>query len=134
MALSVRMDPLLEKELESTSRRRGITKSQFIIEAVELALGRKDAYQLLLKVRGNVAADSPNARNVQGAQDAQDAEQHATPQPVSTRDRVQEKLRSRHAEDTADWLAARAEPKKPDVPAAAAAAAAALAPRRTRRK
>jgi len=121
----VRMDPLLEKELESTSRRRGITKSQFIIEAVELALGRKDAYQRLLKVRGTVTADSQDNQN---AQAAPAPEKRAMPQPASTRDRVREKLRSRHAEDTADWLAARAEPKKPYVLAPASA------PRRTRRK
>lgn len=129
MALSVRMDPLLEKELESTSRRRGITKSQFIIEAVELALGRKDAYQLLLKVRGSVA---PNA---QEALEPQDVIKRPIPQSANTRDRVQEKLRSRHAEDTADWLAARAAPKKPDVSASASAPASAPVPvpRRTRR-
>ena len=42
MAVSVRMDPLMEKELELAARRQGITKSQFIIAAVERALGRKD--------------------------------------------------------------------------------------------
>lgn len=42
MAVSVRMDPLLEKELEQAARRLGQTKSQFIIDAVERALGRKD--------------------------------------------------------------------------------------------
>lgn len=42
MAVSVRMDPLLEKELDAAAKRRGITKSQFIVEAVERALGRKD--------------------------------------------------------------------------------------------
>ena len=34
MAVSVRMDPLLEKELELAARRQGITKSQFIVDAV----------------------------------------------------------------------------------------------------
>ena len=40
MAVSVRMSPLLEKELELAAQRKGVTKSQFIIEAVERALGR----------------------------------------------------------------------------------------------
>jgi RHH-type rel operon transcriptional repressor/antitoxin RelB len=44
------MDPLMEKELELTARRQGITKSQFIIEAVERALGRKDPAALYRKV------------------------------------------------------------------------------------
>ena len=41
MAVSVRMNALLEKELEQAAQRKGITKSQFIIDAVESALGRK---------------------------------------------------------------------------------------------
>ena len=31
MAVSVRMDPLLEKQLELAAQRKGVTKSQFII-------------------------------------------------------------------------------------------------------
>ncbi|MDR1968950.1 MAG: hypothetical protein LBQ32_09720 [Burkholderiaceae bacterium] len=50
MAVSVRMDPLIEKELELAAKRQGITKSQFIIEAVERALGRKDPAALYRKV------------------------------------------------------------------------------------
>ena len=37
MAVSVRMNPLLEKELELAASRLGVTKSQFIIAAVERA-------------------------------------------------------------------------------------------------
>ena len=51
MAVSVRMNPLLEKELELASKRRGITKSQFIIEAVERSLGRKDPYKLMVALQ-----------------------------------------------------------------------------------
>ena len=47
MAVSVRMDPLLEGELEQAAQRQGITKSQFIIAAVERALGRKNPYELM---------------------------------------------------------------------------------------
>lgn len=57
MAVSVRMDPLLEKELELAAQRQGVTKSQFIIDAVERALGRKDPYQLLLQVQAEAAQD-----------------------------------------------------------------------------
>lgn len=42
MAVSVRMDPLMERALELAAKRQGITKSQFIIAAVERALGHKD--------------------------------------------------------------------------------------------
>ena len=45
MAVSVRMEPLLERELEQAARRQGVTKSQFIIAAVERALGRKDVHR-----------------------------------------------------------------------------------------
>ena len=48
MAVSVRMDPLLEIELQQAAERQGITKSQFIIAAVERALGRKNPYALML--------------------------------------------------------------------------------------
>ena len=42
MAVSVRMDPLLKKELALAAQRQGMTKSQFIIAAVERALARKN--------------------------------------------------------------------------------------------
>ena len=55
MAVSVRMDPLLEKELEQAAKRQGITKSQFIIAAVERALGRKAPAVLYRKVMEEAA-------------------------------------------------------------------------------
>lgn len=51
MAVSVRMDPLLERELELAAKRKGITKSQFIIEAVERSLGRKNPYELMVALK-----------------------------------------------------------------------------------
>ena len=51
MAVSVRMDPLLEKQLDQAAKRQGITKSQFIIDAVERALGRKNPYELMLALK-----------------------------------------------------------------------------------
>ncbi|MCL1960333.1 MAG: hypothetical protein FWG56_00800 [Desulfovibrionaceae bacterium] len=54
MAVSVRMDPLIEKELEQAAKRQGITKSQFIIDAVERALGRKDPAVLYHRVMEEV--------------------------------------------------------------------------------
>ena len=41
MAVSVRKDPLPEKQLELAAQRKGVTKSQFIIDAVERALNCK---------------------------------------------------------------------------------------------
>ena len=58
MAVSVRMDPLLEIELEQAAQRQGITKSQFIIAAVERALGRKNPYELMLSLK----AQEPRSR------------------------------------------------------------------------
>ena len=51
MAVSVRMDPLLEAELAHAAERQGVTKSQFIIAAVERALGRKNPYELMLALQ-----------------------------------------------------------------------------------
>jgi predicted DNA-binding protein len=50
MTVSVRMDPLLEREIETAAKRLGKTKSQFIIDAVERALGRKNPYELLTRL------------------------------------------------------------------------------------
>lgn len=61
MAVSVRMDPLMEQELEQAARRQGITKSQFIIAAVERALGRKDPavlYRLVMEKAAHHDADN----------------------------------------------------------------------------
>lgn len=55
MAVSVRMDPLLEKELELAARRKGVTKSQFIVDAVERALGRKNPYELMVALKAEEA-------------------------------------------------------------------------------
>jgi len=51
MTVSVRMDPLLERELELAAKRQGITKSQFIIEAVERSLGRKNPYEMMMALK-----------------------------------------------------------------------------------
>lgn len=53
MTISVRMDRLLEHELELVAKRKGVTKSQFVfvIEAVERALGRRDPYEVMTVVR-----------------------------------------------------------------------------------
>ena len=56
MAVSVRMDPLLEKEMAQAAKRRGITKSQFIVEAVERALGRHNPSEMYLKVMQEMAS------------------------------------------------------------------------------
>ncbi|QHE85899.1 hypothetical protein [Hydrogenophaga sp. BPS33] len=41
----------MEKELELAARRQGVTKSQFIVDAVERALGRKNPYELLVALK-----------------------------------------------------------------------------------
>ena len=88
MAVSVRMDPLKEKELELAAKRRGVTKSQFIIEAVERALGRKDPAALYQQVMENpVAYSAPETSADQGEQ------------------ALRAKLQGKHAAEAADWLA-----------------------------
>ncbi len=51
MVTSVRMAPLLEKELELAAKKLGVTKSQFIIDAVQRALGRKNPFELMMKIK-----------------------------------------------------------------------------------
>jgi RHH-type rel operon transcriptional repressor/antitoxin RelB len=55
MTLSVRLDPLLESRVEQEARRLGITKSEFVKDALERMLGTKNPFQLLQQVRN--AAD-----------------------------------------------------------------------------
>jgi len=94
------MDPLMEKELERAAKRRGITKSQFIIEAVERALGRNNPGELYLKVMQEMANYPVNAPTG-----------NAVPREQSTqKSALRDKLRSRHAKEGADFaqfLAAR---------------------------
>lgn len=89
MAVSVRLEPLLEKELELTAKRMGVTKSQFIVSALERALGRKNPYDLLLKVQAEVREPLP-----EGAE-------YLSP----TKTAIRSKLKAKHAASQADWLA-----------------------------
>lgn len=110
MAVSVRMDSLLEKELEQAARRLGQTKSQFIIDAVERALGRKNPAQLYNQVMEKVAeyrmADpAPLNTSLNTPLD--------TPaQPPTTGERLSEKLRAQRAAHSRDWLAYQAARKQ----------------------
>lgn len=96
MAVSVRMDPLLEKELELAAKRQGITKSQFIIEAVERALGRKDPAALYRKVMDE------SERYRVGEEVPDDA---LSPTKAAMRQR----LRAKHAQEQDDYAAYLAE-------------------------
>ena len=69
MAVSVRMDPLLEAELSRAAERQGVSKSQFIIAAVERVLGRKNPYELMLALR----AEEPRARHAVAADASYDS-------------------------------------------------------------
>lgn len=55
MALSVRLDPILESRLEQEARRLGITKSEFVKDALERVLGMKNPFDLLQQVRDPAA-------------------------------------------------------------------------------
>jgi predicted DNA-binding protein len=89
MAVSVRLEPMLEKELELTAKRMGVTKSQFIVSALERALGRKNPYELLLKVQAEVREPLP------------EGELKASP----TKAAMRAKLQSQHAASQVDWQA-----------------------------
>ena len=69
MAVSVRMDPLLEAELAHAAERQGVSKSQFIIAAVERALGRKNPFELMVALQ----AEEPRAGYGAAADVAYDA-------------------------------------------------------------
>ena len=116
MAVSVRMESFLERELELAAQRRGISKSQFIIEAVESALGHKDPGHLLLKVREEFAP--MRAAEAAGGAAAPPADSHA--------ERLRTLLRARHEADLDDWAGRQAAVAPP----AAASASFTSAPKR----
>jgi predicted DNA-binding protein len=51
MAVSVRLDPVIEAKLTQQANLLGITKSDFIKDAIERVLGIKDPAVLLREVR-----------------------------------------------------------------------------------
>lgn len=92
MALSVRMDPLLEKELELAARRLGVTKSQFIVNAVERALGRKNPYELMRQVKAQMSQE-PRAEGWAKAFEAEHEQPYDT---EASRAALIAKLRAKH--------------------------------------
>ena len=93
MTVSVRMEPLLEKDLEQAARRRGITKSQFIIEAVERALGHRDPAALYHKAMQEIAQYKVSDEPV--------PDENLPPHKAALR----QILRAKHAAEVRDWLA-----------------------------
>ena len=90
MAVSVRLEPLLEKELELAAKRLGVTKSQFIVSALEKALGRQNPYELLLKVHAEVHEPAPET-----------SLESLSP----TKAAIRARLKARQEAGKADWLA-----------------------------
>lgn len=76
MTLSVRLQPALEARLAEEARRLGITKSQYVQDALERSLGMKDPAELLARVRTGTPNRDPEASS-------------------SVSDRVREKLRAK---------------------------------------
>jgi len=88
------MDPLLEQELTQAAKRRGITKSQFIVEAVERALGRNHPGEMYLKVMQEMATykigTEPTAEaDVAGG--------------FTHKQALRDKLRAKHGQESADY-------------------------------
>ena len=68
MALSVRLEPALEARVDQEAKRLGVTKSQFVKDALERVLGLKDPYALLRQVRSGVPMGRPDASQATGKQ------------------------------------------------------------------
>ena len=65
MAMSVRLDPVLELRVEQESRRLGITKSEFVKDALARVLGLTNPAELLSNVRsGKTMGNREASRNV----------------------------------------------------------------------
>ena len=61
MAVSVRLDPVIEAKLTQQAMLLGITKSDFIKDAIERVLGIKNPATLLKQVRSGGKMGRPHA-------------------------------------------------------------------------
>ena len=61
MALSVRLDPVLEARVEEEAKRLGVSKSDVVKDALEARLGLKNPYDLLLQARSGRPMGNPTA-------------------------------------------------------------------------
>ena len=92
MTISVRMDPLLEKELELAAKRQGLTKSQFVIDAVERALGRRNPYELMVALKAEEERATYTAAN-----SAEAAASGESPYDTdAAKDAIRAKLKAKH--------------------------------------
>lgn len=57
MTLSVRLDPAIEARVEEEAKRLGITKSEFVKDALIRTLGMKNPAELLKQVRNSDSVD-----------------------------------------------------------------------------
>ena len=105
MTVSVRMDPLLEQQLESAAKRQGMTKSQFIVDAVQRALGHKDAYRVLTDVQREYGLPSPSRRALAVHDSAPELAARRAARVGAGGDAWRADLHARHDAAMADWLA-----------------------------
>jgi predicted transcriptional regulator len=61
MTLTVRLDPALETKVDQEAKRLGLTKSEFVKDALERVLGLKNPAALLKAVRGRKPMGNPAA-------------------------------------------------------------------------
>ena len=67
MPLSIRLDPALEARVKAESRRRGVSKSDVIKDALERVLSLKTPRTLLDQVRTRAPMHRPGASTATGA-------------------------------------------------------------------
>jgi len=61
MTLTVRLDPALETKVDQEAKRLGVTKSEFVKDAIERALGLRNPAALLKRVRSGKPMGNPHA-------------------------------------------------------------------------
>jgi predicted transcriptional regulator len=61
MPMSIRLDPALETRVNQEARRLGLTKSEFVKDALQRVLGLKSPARLLAAVRSGSPMGDPGA-------------------------------------------------------------------------
>lgn len=79
MTLSVRLDPVIEARVEEEAKKLGITKSEFVKDALIRTLGMKNPADLLKQVRSSDSVAEPNlSENVSEQVKAKLREKHSS--------------------------------------------------------
>jgi RHH-type rel operon transcriptional repressor/antitoxin RelB len=88
VTISLRINDLLEKQISLAAKSQGITRTQFLINAAEMALGKRQPYALIQTLKA------------QEAQASYEAKQETPYDTEAAREAIVNKLKAKHGVGT----------------------------------